>query len=429
MYKAGLFLLLPLLLINITTSANGWSLLGINIGQFVYWIVIGLAWYVASRSQYLGLVTVALLLAAALRVMEEFGGGDITVGMRVTALAVIFVVAGIRIYGRNPFLLHKQLVIFLALSLPVMFLQILGVSSLLMGWNTEYAHDTSILDVDELGTFKDIPLFPTLFVGTDDIHYSIGQGRPVGLLYSNNVLSIFVSIAAGLNLVIKKRARLRMSDFIISGALILSMSKMAFAIAMLLYLGSLVFGGANRRLLALKLLLVLAIGMSLYCLFFPGLLLANRSESKIWSSFLLRALDIGHAIGFDNLGGLFYDKQLMLGNTYNEIESYSFVSKLLKSEMIVPGLLVMAAAAVLYAYRVRQMSTPVMVYVVTLLVCALTQFVIPYLAAPSFQFIAGFALFPLFKKMWQTSPAGRRWGWWLKLRDRPESGAVSGLDQ
>ena len=101
------------------------------------------------------------------------------------------------------FLLHKQLVIFLALCLPVMFLQILGVSSLLMGWNTEYAHDTSILDIDELGTFKDIPLFPTLFVGIDDLNYSIGQGRPVGLLHSNNVLSIFVSIAACLNLVIK----------------------------------------------------------------------------------------------------------------------------------------------------------------------------------------------------------------------------------
>ena len=61
------------------------------------------AWYVASRSQYLGLVSVVLLLAIALRVMEEFGGGEVTVGMRVTALAVIFVIAGTRIYGRNPF--------------------------------------------------------------------------------------------------------------------------------------------------------------------------------------------------------------------------------------------------------------------------------------------------------------------------------------
>ena len=99
---------------------------------------------------------------------------------------------------------------------------------------------------------------------------------------------------------------------------------------------------------------------------FPGLLLANFSEAKLWSSFLVRALDIGYAIGLDNFGGLFYDKQLMLGNIYDETESYSLISILLKSEMVVPGLFVIAAASVLYAYRVWQMSTPVMLYVVTL---------------------------------------------------------------
>ena len=61
MYKVGKHLLLPLFLINITTSANRWPLLGISIGQALYWVIIGLAWYVASRSPYRRLATVALL--------------------------------------------------------------------------------------------------------------------------------------------------------------------------------------------------------------------------------------------------------------------------------------------------------------------------------------------------------------------------------
>ena len=59
-------------------------------------------------------------------------------------------------------------------------------------------------------------------------------------------------------------------------------------------------------------------------------------------------------------------------------------------------------------------------YVVTLIVCALVLFGVSYAAAPSFQFIAGFALFPLFKKMWPLSLATRGRGG-AKLRNLSES--------
>lgn len=401
MYKAAVHLMLPLMWIGITTGENRWELLGLGIGQFIYWVVIGLAWYVAARSPYQLLATAMLFLAIMLRMFELLGGEEIIYAARIVTLAIIFILAGSRAYGGNPLLLHRQFVIFLALCIPIMFLQILGVSSLVMGWNTEYAHDVTMLTADEVGTFKDIPVFPTLFIGADELRYSIGQGRPVGLLYSNNVLSVFIAIAIAVNVAAARTWRLRVSDLVVTAAIVLSMSKMALVVAILLYVGFLMFGTVARRLLALKLLMLLTTGMAVYYFLFPGLFIANFSEAMMWTSILVRWLDITHAIGFD--GSVFhYGQQFLISSVYKEDESYSAVALLLKSEIVVPALVLLGGVLILYAYRLRQMKVwPIMMYALVFFVCVLTQFAVPFVAAPSFQLILGFALFPLFKKLWR----------------------------
>lgn len=400
-YKIGVYSLLPLMWISMTTGENRWELFGIGIGQFLYWVVIGLAWYIASLSRYQLFVTAMLFVAVAFRMLEFLGGGDLFYTVRVISLAIIFIVAGGVAYGRTPFLLRRQLTLFLALCLPIMLLQILGVSSLVMGWNTEYGHDVTMLAPDEVGTFKDIPLFPTLFVDADDLRYSIGQGRPAGLLYSNNVLSVFIAIAVALNILLAKTSRLKVSDLVITAAIVLAMSKMALFVAILLYAKFLMFGATARRLLALKLLVLLATGMAFYYFLFPGLFVANFSEAMMWTSILVRWLDIVHAVGFSD-GALPFSPHLLITTVYKEEESYSTVALLLKSEIMIPALVVLLSMLALYFYRVRQMKTwPVVMYVGTFFVCALTQFAVPYAAAPSFQLILGFALFPLLKKLWQ----------------------------
>ena len=75
-----------------------------------------------------------------------------------------------------------------------MLLQILGVSQFVHGWNIAFAHTGAGLLESEIGTFKEIPLGPTLFVGIDKFQASIGQSRPVGLMYGSNPLSVFVII-------------------------------------------------------------------------------------------------------------------------------------------------------------------------------------------------------------------------------------------
>jgi hypothetical protein len=237
------------------------------------------------------------------------------------------------------------------------------------------------------------------------------------------VLSVFVSIAVAVNLIISRSSRVGLSDMVVTGALVLTMSKTAYAITLLLYLGTLLFGSKEQRKLVWKLLVVLALGLLLYFFLFPGLFAQNFSKVNYLVSILPRALDVIDTLGLRE-SFLFADDMLVsLGGTqiYREDETYSIIGSLLKSKWVAPFLFVIVAASVSYFRRVRQMNASTQkMYVVTLIACALVLFGVPYTGAPSFQFIAGFALFPMFKKMWSHSLAARGHGRG-KIRNLSES--------
>ena len=407
MYKVSTYMLLPLILINHTVSESNWILFGIKLGAILYAVTIVLALYVGLRSQYRGLITTMIVLAIVMRLLAALGGTESLREVGFAALAIVFAVAGAMMYGRNPFLLHKQLVIYLAICIPIMLLQILGVSSLLMGWNMGYLDDYDLgMTLDEFGTFREVPLYPTLFVGIDDLVYSVGQGRPVGLMYGSNPLSIFVSIAIAINLAIPRTSRIRFSDIVVTGAVVLTAGRLVYGTTILLYLWFLIFGVRERRLLVLKLIIVFAIVLLLYYILFPGLFIANFSKEMMMVSIMLRLVDLLRAVGlynfFDSTGqlsALAFDYKPSF--VYEVHEGYSSVATLIRSKLLIPSLFVIIAGSILYVYRVRNMiSRPAMVYVVTLMACVLTQFGVPFVKAGSFQLIMGFALFPLFKKMW-----------------------------
>ena len=403
MYKAAKYLLLPLLLINITTAENGWEIFGINFGRTLYWGIIVIAWYVARNSPYRYYMTGFLCIGILLRMLELLcGWGEIEL-LRKAALAIVFVIAGAVVYGTNPLFLRKQLVIFLALCIPIMLLQILGVSSFFYGWVTDYAHDPKIMATYEIGKFIDIPLYPTLFVGINKLYYLIGQGRPAGLLYANNVLSIFVSITVGLNLAVTRMSRLSFSDVVVLVVVVLTMAKSTYIITALLYVTFFVFNVQGKRLLCFKSIILLTILSALYYWVFPGLFMANFSAEMFWLSMLHRLLDIVYFLDLENLGNFFYEQHRLYGTNFNEDATYSGLSIILKSNFVAPVLFLAVVILVQYVNRLRKMRPlPIMPYVVTLLVCVLTQFGTSYFAAPSFQFIAGLALFPLFKGLWKS---------------------------
>jgi hypothetical protein len=325
-------------------------------------------------------------------------------GLRYGALGLVFVLAGATLYGRNPYLIHKQLVIFLALCVPVMLLQMSGASSFFMGWNTEYADVPSILELSQIGTFKTIPVYPTLFVSAEKVYYQVGQGRPVGLLYSNNVLSVFVAIAFGLNFALARSSRLRVSDVVVSVSLVLTMALTSYCSALLILAAFLVFGVAWRRRLVIKLVILLAILEATYYLLFPGLFLNNFSKPRLLQGLLVRGVVLSDMVGLDSIRSLYDRSTIFLGEYVREGQPYSGIAKLLKSPVGGAAAIGSMLVAVFYYRRLRVMrrtiDAPYLAYCVTAIACVLSQFGVPYYEAPSFQIILGFALFPLFRQLW-----------------------------
>jgi hypothetical protein len=419
--------LLLLMLINLTVAENKWVVFGLRPDQFIYAATILLAWHVGYLSKYRIHVTLVLVLAILLRVADGIGmGGGVFHQLSFFLLGIMFAFAGALIYGKDPDLLHKQLIGYLAVCVPIMLMQILGVSSWLMGWNTGYMHDPSMLTIEEVGTFKDIPVYPTLFVEAEDLLYSVGQGRPVGLMYGSNPLSVFICFALALNLAIKRKSRFRFSDAVVTLAIVLTMSRLVFGVTILLYLWFLISRKQGKRDLVLKLTAATAITFFLYFFFFPGLFYSNFTPGIIMSSIMLRSVDLLKASGMYDL----FNSSGQLGElmeiyrpsfTYEIGEGYSSVATLLRSRMLIPVLLVVFFGAIVYMNRLRRMpSGRSTVYVVTLATCFLTQLAVPFINTPSFQLVAGFALFPL---LWETreAEAAQPGGAQAMDSDQPES--------
>jgi hypothetical protein len=207
MVKLARRALLPLLLLNITTSANDWHVLGVGIGPALFWLIIGTAAYLVLQSSYRAVGAAAVCAVLFFRLVEAATHDPIVAALRHSALAVLMMTAGASAYGRHSRLLARQLIIFMALCLPVMALQVTGAHPVFLTWDTDPAHDPTIMTLEEIGTFKLIPVFPTLWVPEEELYYRMAQARPSGLLYANNVLSVFVAIAAGLTLATARGSR------------------------------------------------------------------------------------------------------------------------------------------------------------------------------------------------------------------------------
>lgn len=411
MQKLSAYLLLPLMLINLTVAENRWTLAGLRPDVFIYAATIALASYTGLRSQHWRASLLALAVAIVARVLELVGGDEALHGLSFAALAIVFGIAGGMIYGPAPQLLRRQLVLYLALCVPIMLAQILGTDSWLMGWNIGYLHDPNLLTDDEIGTFKELPLYPTLFVGVDDLVFTTGQARPVGLMYAANPLSIFLSIAATLNLAIDRRLKIGISDVVITLAVVLAMSKLSLGMMVLLYASYLAFGIQKRRWLTLQLIMLLFVVLAAYYLAFPGLFSLNLSEGMVMGSVMLRLVDLVTALGLGDYfeGILELGRYYSLTAVYEPGEGYSGVANLIRSQLVIPMLIAAIPAMAIYLRGVGSMAgRSATVYVVTLAACALTQFGVPFMGATSFQLIMGFALYPFLTEVaaWRRKPNG-----------------------
>ena len=406
------------MLINHTVAENNWHVFGLRPHVFIYAMIIGLASYLGFHTRYRNLVTTMFCICVVMRLLYSASGEELFHLLSFSSLAIIFVVAGASIYGSNPTLLHKQFMVYFVLCIPIMLLQMMGVSQFVQGWNIAYAHVGNVLTSSEIGTFKEVPLYPTLFAGADTFPGSIGQTRPVGLMYGSNPLSVFVSIFITLNLAIKRTYRLRFSDIVVTAMIVLTMSRLVFGVTIIIYLFFLIFGMRQRRILVLKLLALVAMGLLLYYTLFPGLFLANFNTDVVMISIMLRLGDLWRTMGF----AVFRDTVNELSLIYqphshyivdelilSEEKSTSSVTMFLKSDLLIIWFSIIIFGFLRYVYQVRNIKFHNWrVYIVTLFACIMTQFAVPFHGSVAFQLIIGFSLFPFFNKLWLNYSYSRR---------------------
>ena len=229
-----------LILVNITVSANGWSFLGISIGQLVYWFLLVIGVRILLKTGYsrlallLFFITFILKLSGAVFIIPFLANcSEFTSGL-------VFILVGDSLYAENPIIIYRQLISFFALSIPFMLLQKIGVSTFFYACSTELFHENSTYFFDEkkdLGViFKNIPLFPTLFVKLNDLTYAMYQGRPTGLLYSNNVLSVIFSLALALHFSLCRNTKRNLKYIIIALISVLTMSTLVYGVLAILFI-------------------------------------------------------------------------------------------------------------------------------------------------------------------------------------------------
>jgi hypothetical protein len=416
MIKLARWLLMPLFLANITIAANGWHVMGVGLGEALFWAIIALSAYLAWHSPYRTLGGAALVSSLLLRLLELAVPTTAIEAARHGSLAVLMMTAGARAYGRDPRLLARQLVLYLALCLPVMLLQITGAHPFFMTWDSDSAHDLTVLSIEEIGTFKQIPLYPTLFVTEDDLHYFIAQGRPSGLSYANNVLSVFAAITAGLALALARKSRIGVSGVVVSAVLVLTMSMTALLSAAFLYAAVFLFGESRRRWYVVKVTALTGAFLWMYAWLFPGLFAASFSSAKMMVRLFSRGMWLFDLVGVSFVRRMYDWNGAYLWGIIEPGETYSGIQKLILSPFVGVFAILGLVTLVWYLRAVstmrRSRDSSWFVYPVTAAMCVLTQFGVPYLGAVSFQCILGFAMFPILQSLW---PA------------RSRRGAVSGI--
>ena len=313
---------------------------------------------------------------------------------------LIFIIVGTILYGENPIIIYRQLISFFALSIPFMLLQKVGVSTFFYGWSTELFHDNGIYLFDtekDLGViFKNIPLYNTLFVGVSDLTYVMYQGRPTGLFYSNNVLSVIISLALALHFSLNHKIKRNFKYIVITIIIVLTMSTLVFGVLVLLFIYNYYINkNKNLKSNALKTLWFTLVMLFFHYIFFPGLTIASIGVVNA-ISFVTRFAEILNVFGLN-----YFDEFIVLQNMKidfnDQDQSFSLIGALLKNRFSFIFLIFSLLIMRIYYKNLKKIQGPTTIYVTLFIVCILTQFGVNFLKAPSFQLFLGIAIFPIFK--------------------------------
>ncbi len=385
---------LPLVLLNITISANGWSFFNFSLGQILYWFIIYLSLTVLAKTR-LSIASKVFFIFYCLAKFVYFINSIIFFNDFADFFsALILIFSSAKLFGDNYYLLMKQLLYFLALSVPILIIQKIGISSFFYGWNTEMFHLNDVYDFDaknETGVlFKNVTLYKTLFTSSDNLVYVMYQARPTGLIYSNNVLSVIIVVTLALCF----SAKNKISNFvhiILTLNVILVMSTLVYLSYIIL-----IFRFKNRSISLIYFILFFI----LHFMFFPGLTEKSFGIVNLFS-FVNRFGEIFELIGINNFFEIVNSySNIEVINSFNyEQNSYSLFGHLLRYKYISLCIPLLLYFVYKYNYSINKLNslslnkgTP---YATLFVVLIFSQFAIMFIRAPFFQIFLGISLYPL----------------------------------
>ena len=278
-------LLAPFLLIinqGLGSQSDPISVFGIDISQIINWIVI-LSFVIVCRNtfkqSYLFLFfCIGLVFSKILNVFLP--ENIIFYGSYKFFLLSITFIGGI-IYLNNHYkLVHKQLIFICFINAIMMFLQLSNAGE----W-------TQFLSTESTEAFGQKIMYDTLFVPIEQLDYNVIQGRPSGLLRSNNILSGVTIFALAIHL-----TRLKKNNLF--GIIVLTLM-MVLASARLIYISYFfmflfLFFSSNKQLRsnAIKSLISTLFFIFMYSILFPGLFDNFWNFYSLTYNLLIRINDI-----------------------------------------------------------------------------------------------------------------------------------------
>lgn len=226
------------------------------VGRFAHLVSIGMAVSLLYLVAGAGIL-VYVFVCAALFIFGLFG----TRMPYEAALCILFLGVGSVIGSTRRRMAAGAVIALTIISGVVMFLQLVGVG----GW-------TQILTTH--GIMRDgssIPkeAFPTLFRGVGELEGNFLQGRPAGLLHSNQFASLVILFALALSIG-DRGQRTWAIDAALCITAVLTLAKVVFLGLALLLSYQLAFGGREGRAVAFRFGMLTVGAIAIYALLFPG---------------------------------------------------------------------------------------------------------------------------------------------------------------
>ena len=281
-------LLLPAIILTAIFGQDRPQTAMVVVGQLASIAAVALA-AVVALSALAGRVWpgILVLVVVILRAIRLVPAGDMSVINQLYALAttVLFAAAGADLLLTRRKLVARQMATFVAISCPMMALQLLGVGEWTQSFRTQFAGDSGLAQ------------HPTLLIGRDDMILSGIQARPGGFLYANNYLSVFIVFALALYLGDTHAPKRAVRNGLLATASVLSMAKVVFFAFVVMGLVAVVLRqkALLRRWGAMALMLLVLLGG--YRLLFPGMFEVNMSLELWRTNFQMRLADALYASG------------------------------------------------------------------------------------------------------------------------------------